>query len=235
PESRHLSRGSRVFEGPRPEHPADRRGIWSLHPGPPLASIGGMRSALLFSIPLLAATVGACSQALTPNLTGTGGIMTGTGDVTGSGGITEGSGGTAGAVTGSGGTGGSNVAACNTLMAEYESASAEAQTCTVGASGQCQQLVTRGPSGCGCTYVNDSTALGAIERAWQASGCDTSIPPCDAIECALPLGFTCVATDGGSSGVCNSVSGTGGVSGSPLDGGAANPCDTFAAEYAAVL
>jgi len=197
-----------------------------------------MRSALLLSLPLLAATVGACSQALTPNMTGTGGIMTGTGDVTGSGGFVTGAGGTGGVVTGSGGTGGSNVAMCNTLEAEYASANAAAQSCQVGASGQCQQVVSGGLYGCGCpTYVNDSTVLAEVASAYQMAGCAANDGPCD-LPCPAPINTTCVSTDGGTTGSCSYLPGTGGITGSggsPLDGGAADPCDTFAAEYAAVL
>ena len=193
-----------------------------------------MRSRLLLSILLLAVTMGACGQSLTPNMTGTGGIMTGTGDVSGLGGFVTGTGG----ITGTGGSGGSNIApACNTLTAEYGSAFAEAQICQVGASGQCQQPASQELFGCDCTYVNDSAALGAIEMAWEASGCAMTTPTCGAL-CPSSANTACVSTDGGSTGVCSYVSGTGGVTGSggsSLDGGAADPCDTLASEYAAVL
>jgi hypothetical protein len=195
-----------------------------------------MRSRLLLSIVLLAVTVGACTQSLTPDRTGTGGTTTGAGAVTGAGGFVTGRGGTGGSITG-GGSGGRNVAACNTLMAEYGSAFAEAQTCEVGASGQCQQLVSQGLFGCGCSYVNDSAALAQIEAAWASSGCATS-PPCE-VACPTGGNYACVSADGGSAGVCSYVSGSGGVTGndgSPLDGGvAADPCETLASEYAAVL
>ena len=215
-----------------------------------------MRSRLLPSILLLAVTMGACGQSLTSNMTGTGGSMTGTGDVSGTGGFVTGTGGTGGGITGTGGSGGSSVApACNTLMAEYGSALAEAQTCQVGASGQCQQLASQELFGCGCTYVNDSAALAAIEMAFAASGCVMTTLPC-LVPCPSSANYACASVDGGSAGVCSYASGTGGAlgtggfnetggttgsggvtgsGGSPLDGGAADPCDTLASEYAAVL
>jgi hypothetical protein len=170
-----------------------------------------MRSAGLLSILLLAATVGACGQSLTPNMTGTGGIRTGTGLVTGTGGFVTGTGGTGGAITGTGGSGGS-ASICDTLVAEYHFALSAASSCTVGGSGQCQQLVSPGLSGCGCTYVNDGSALAEIEKAWVADGCATSQPPCE-ILCVSPASYSCVSTDGGSNGVCSYNSGTGGITG----------------------
>lgn len=218
-----------------------------------------MRSPGLLSILLLAATVGACGQSLTPNMTGTGGFMTGTGLVPGTGGFMTGTGGTGGAITGTGGAGGS-APICNTLMAEYQSALAAAASCTVGASGQCQQLVSPGLLGCGCTYVNDSSAVEEIEKAWVAAGCATSQPPCEAL-CVSPAAYGCFPSGGGGSGVCAYNSGTGGVpgtggftdtggtsgsggatgaggvtgsGGSAVDGGV-DTCGTLASEYAAVL
>ena len=102
----------------------------ALHPGPPLASTVGMRSSLMLSI-LVAAALGACGQSLTTDKTGTGGSGTATGGATG------------GSGPGAGGSGGSVVAVCNTLTAEYQSALTAAESCQVGASGQCQQIVER--------------------------------------------------------------------------------------------
>jgi len=233
-----------------------------------------MRSRLLLLIPLLPVAMGACGRSLTPaNMTGTGGTTTGAGAFTGGGGgFVTGAGGDNGGSTWAGGSGGSNAAICNTLMAEYRSAYSDAETCQVGSSGQCQQLAAPTLGGCGCTYVNDSTALSAIETAWQASGCGTRAVSCGSA-CPSPANYVCVSTDGGSRGVCNYNSGTGGVPGTGgffetggttgtgsvtssggitgdvtgfggvdgnggipgSGGGAANPCDTFASEYAAVL
>jgi hypothetical protein len=194
-----------------------------------------MRSLLLLSI-LLAATA-ACNQSLTSNMTGTGGI----GPVTGIGG--------GGTNPGTGGLGGSNVSpVCNALVAEYQSAFAGAETCQVGASGQCQQLVTGALSGCSCPiYVTDSSALSAIEDAWQTAGCVVPTPSCG-LFCPAALNRTCVSTDGGSAGFCSYVpdtggtsgtggdatGGTGGTGGSSVDGGLSS-CSTLVSEYAAVL
>jgi hypothetical protein len=208
--------------------------------------IAGMRFPLLSSI-LLAATVGGCNQALTGNMTGTGGSGTGgfgtggfgTGGIVGTGGL--------GGDIGTGGLGGS---VCNTLLAEYQSALSAAETCEVGASGQCQQLVTNSLSACTCqSYVTDSSALNTIQGAWQAAGCDTGpVPPCNFL-CPAALNTTCVSVDGGSLGYCSYAPGTGGVSGAGGDGatggttgaggstadGGTETCATLASEYAAVL
>jgi hypothetical protein len=240
---RQLRRGPQVFEARRRTDPAGDRENVEMHPGPPIASRYGMRSLLLLSM-ILAATA-ACSQSLTPNMTGTGGTRTGAGGEGGTG-------------PGSGGSGGSVSSVCNTLVAEYQSAVAQAQTCQVGASGQCQQLVTGSLSSCSCpTYVTDSSTLSAIEDAWAAAGCMAPGPVCD-LFCPAALNTTCVAVDGGSTGFCSYVPGTGGASGfggtsgnngsggragsggttgaggSTLDGGLSN-CNVLASRYAAVL
>ena len=196
-----------------------------------------MRSPLLLSI-LLSATMGACTRPLTSDMTGTGG----TGRATG--------GGAGGANRGVGGLDGSGVASlCDTLVAEYQSATTAAQGCQVGASGQCQQVASATLSDCTCPLdVTDSAALTLIQKAWRAAGCADPAPPC-AILCPAALNTTCVSTDGGSTGFCSYVPGTGGTSGaggggatggtsgaggSPVDGGL-GACDMFVTEYAAVL
>jgi hypothetical protein len=204
-----------------------------------------MRSLLLLSIFLAAGT--ACNQSLTSDMTGTGGAPSGTG------------GGSGGSGPGTGGSGGS-VPVCNALVAEYQSAVTAAETCQVGASGQCQQIVSGSLSGCSCpVYVTDSSALSTIEEAWQAAGCVVPESTCE-IGCpvAITLNTTCVSTDGGSAGYCSYVFGTGGSSGatggtsggaggtgggtggttgsggSEVDGGLSS-CGTLVSEYAAVL
>jgi hypothetical protein len=203
-----------------------------------------MRSLLLLSS-LLAATA-ACTQSLTPDMTGTGGTTTGAG-------------GAGGTRPGAGGSGGSVSSACDTLVAEYQSAVTAAETCRVGASGQCQQLVTASLTGCSCpTYVTASAVLSTIEDAWVAAGCATPGPACDLL-CPAALNTTCVSADGGSVGFCSYVPGTGGspgaggtsgttaaggrggtggttgAGGSTADGGGLSSCGMFASEYAAVL
>ena len=196
----------------------------------------GMRSSLLLSI-LVAAALGACGQSLTPDKTGSGGSGTATGGATG------------GSGPGTGGSGGSVSPVCNTLTAEYQSALTAAEACQVGASGQCDQIVSGALSGCSCpTYVTDGSALATIENAWQAAGCTTTEPPC-ALFCPAAVNRTCVSTDGGSAGFCSYVPGTGGTSGaggsgatggtsgaggSTADGGL-SACATLTSEYAAVL
>jgi hypothetical protein len=202
-----------------------------------------MRSLLLLSILLGAAT--SCNQSLTPDMTGTGGSRTGAGGAGGTGRAT-------------GGSGGSVSSVCNALVAEYQSAITAAETCQVGATGQCQQLVSARLNGCSCpTYVTDSSAISMIEDAWGRAGCIAPGPVCNLL-CPAPLNTTCVATDGGSIGFCSYVPGTGGTSGaggtsgtnatggrgatggttgaggSTVDGGFSN-CGTLASEYAAVL
>ncbi|HLK89716.1 MAG TPA: hypothetical protein VKZ18_07475 [Polyangia bacterium] len=202
-----------------------------------------MRSCLLLSS-VMAAAAGGCNQSLTSNMTGTGGAGTGTG---GLGPGAGGSGDTGGGPFGTGGMGGSiGPPACSTLEAEYRSAFSAAETCQVGAAGQCQQLYYGALSGCECpTYVTDSTALTTIEQAWQAAGCNTGPePPCGL--CPAPLNTTCVSVDGGSLGACSYAPGTGGTTGaggatgqggsggSTADGGVAS-CSQLASEYTAVL
>ena len=206
-----------------------------------------MRSLLLLSTILLAAST-ACNQSLTPDMTGTGGSKTGAGG-----------GGAGGTGPGAGGSGGSVSSVCNALVAEYQSAITAAETCQVGASGQCQQIVTASLTGCSCpTNVTDSSALSTIEAAWQAAGCVVPTPPCNLL-CPAALNTTCVSADGGSTGFCSYVPGTGGspgaggtsgttatggrggtggttgAGGSTADGGGLSSCGMFASEYAAVL
>ena len=207
-----------------------------------------MRSLLLLS--LLLAVPTACNQSLTPDMTGMGGTGAGTGG--GDGGSGPGTGG----VRGLGGSIGP--AACAVLVAEYQSALTAAEACQVGASGQCQQIVSGSPlGGCSCpVHVTDSSTLSMIEEAWRAGGCVVPTASCE-IGCpvVITLNTTCVPTDGGTVGFCSYVPGTGGTSGaggtggsgatggttggtgsggSAVDGGL-NGCSTLASEYAAVL
>ena len=198
--------------------------------------MAGMRWSFLLSI-LVAVAPGACGQPLTTDKTGTGGP--------GTGGSGTGTGATGGSNPGTGGSGGSIAPVCNTLTAEYQSALTAAASCQVGASGQCQQIVSTGV-GCGCPiYVTDTSALATIDNDWQAAGCATPAPPCT-IPCVAAPNSICVPTDGGSAGVCSYVPGTSGANGtggdggtsgaggSPVDGGL-SACGTLASEYAAVL
>jgi hypothetical protein len=122
-----------------------------------------------------------------------------------------GAGGQGGAGGGAAGSGGAGGATCTALEAEYAAALPAAKTCTVSASGQCQQRIGYAlppeicDTGCSDLYVNDSSALRSIISTWQQSGCPR--PVCSNIACGPPPSETCVSVDGGS-GVC-SLSGSG--------------------------
>jgi hypothetical protein len=164
-----------------------------------------MRTVLVISF-AFAAALGGCGQSLTHDMTGTGGTGAGTGGVPATGGA-------GGRFVETGGTAGTAPAVCDALAAEYQTAFASAETCQVGASGQCQQQYRSSLSGCSCpAYVNDSSGLAAIQAAWQAAGCQVPGPACFAA-CPVALNTTCVSVDGGTLGTCSYVPGTGGVSG----------------------
>jgi hypothetical protein len=152
---------------------------------------------------------------------------------------------------GTGGYGANDGTICNTLTAEYQSALTAAESCQVGASGQCQQTVAGNLSSCYCqTYVTDSSVLSSIRATWDAAGCVLAAGPC-AISCPIALNTTCVSADGGSAGFCSYVPGTGGTSGtggsgatggtsgaggsSPTLDGGPEDCGGLASEYAAVF
>jgi hypothetical protein len=168
-----------------------------------------MRALVLSSI-LVAATLGACSQSLIPNMTGTGGSPTGFGGGAGGFGGTGGTGGTGGGIQQStGGTGGS----CADLANKYQEALINAETCQVGAAGQCQQLASASLVGCSCpVYVTDTSQLATLATAFKAASCVSAAPACD-LACPAALNSTCVSIDGGSLGFCEYVPGTGGTSG----------------------
>jgi hypothetical protein len=183
----------------------------------------GMRTSLMFSI-LVAAATGACSQSLASHMSGTGG-----------------------AGSGNGGQGGYDETVCNTLTAEYQSAVVAAETCQVGASGQCQQSVPSALSGCSCpTYITDNSTVYKIRGAWDDARCPVQMRAC-ATSCPIAANTTCVSTDGGSTGVCSYVPGTGGGSGGAIGAGDAigaggssldagyDVCGSLAAEYGLAL
>jgi hypothetical protein len=93
--------------------------------------------------------------------------------------------------------------ACDELQSEYAAMLTAAQSCDPNGSAQCQQLVSASLSACSncTTYVNDASALGAIEQKWQQAGCDNVTALCPAIACLAPTSATCSPADGGS-GVC---------------------------------
>jgi hypothetical protein len=116
---------------------------------------------------------------------------------------------------------------CELLASEYRTALAAGQSCDVGSTGECQQVVTSGLSLCGgCpTYVHDATVLNAIQQSWSNAGCANVIPapPCVPIKCPAAMNSVCLPTDGGQ-GIC-----------SYNPGGAGDSCDALQSQYAALL
>jgi hypothetical protein len=174
-----------------------------------------MRSLICLSL-LAAAALGACSQSLTGNMSGTGGSGTGAGGI----------------VSGTGGAGGVDLASlCGSIATHYEIAIGYAQTCDGSQPGQCEKLIDSALSTCGScpTYVNDSSGLLPIQQAWLSVGCDKLPPvPCAKVACSVPANGVCL------SGKC--VAGPSGTGGSSPDAGP-NPsaCDALVQKYATVL
>lgn len=111
---------------------------------------------------------------------------------------TGGSGGTGGTGGGAGGSGGG--ASCGDLANQYAAELTNAQVCAVGAGNQCLQAVISGLSPCGgcVAYVNDATALDALEATWRQQGCDNAaVVDCPPILCPPSGPGVCVAGDGG--------------------------------------
>jgi hypothetical protein len=136
-----------------------------------------------------------------------GGTVPGPGP-TGEAGSTGGAGHGAAGATGAAGSGGASGATCSDLETEYGAALTAARSCTVGASGQCAQMVSGSLSVCfsNCqTFVNDATALDALKAQWMAEGCaNQEHVACPAIACLQPTAGRCVAGDGGG-GTCQSA------------------------------
>jgi hypothetical protein len=139
---------------------------------------------------------------------GAAGGHAGSGGATGAGG----QGGSAGHA--GGGQGGQSVdsgISCADLASEYAAATPAAESCTPGATNQCQTLMPWTLGICtGCDhYVNDATTLKAIQAQWNAQGCNLSTAliacPLAAIACINPGSpGNCVATDSAApGGVCS--------------------------------
>jgi hypothetical protein len=141
--------------------------------------------------------VGTGGVSATGGQIGTGGASA-TGGQLGTGGSGIGGHGTGGSGTGGGGQGGGK--SCDALETDYGTALTAAMKCTLGASGQCQQLVNRTLSCPGCKqYVNDTTMLTAIQTAWDDQSCDSVPHVCPAIACVVPTASVCTSspTSGG--------------------------------------
>jgi hypothetical protein len=153
--------------------------------------------------------VGTGGQVATGGQPGTGGSPTG-----GHGG--NGGSGTGGSGSGTGGQGGGE--SCDALETDYDNALAAAKKCMLGATDQCQQLVSSSLSCSGCKqYVNDATMLNAIQTEWASQKCDSVPHVCPAIACAVPTASVCTSssTSGGPGG---GAAQTGTCSAGPLTG-----------------
>lgn len=164
------------------------------------------------------------------------------------GGHPTGSGGT----SGTGGAGGSASDAgtyCAELVSRYSAALLAAESCDVGANGECDQEVAAGLSVCGScgTFVHDPSTLNALSALWAQAGCGDGKYACPLIECPPALNNVCVASDGGR-GLCSyspigaggSGGGTAGSGGGSGAGGSAGDaglsvCGDLQSQYAAAL
>ncbi len=111
-----------------------------------------------------------------------------------------GAGGAAAGDPGFGGFPGGEMPSCSVLETQYADTVAGAQSCDVGGSGQCQQLVAATLSVCPTcmTYVNDAASANMIRSDWMQLGCPgQSTQPCPQITCPQPTGGHCVAGSGG--------------------------------------
>lgn len=133
--------------------------------------------------------IGTGGASATGGQVGTGG-ETATGGKTGAGGSATG-----GHGAGGGGTGGAGGKACDALETDYNTALTAAKKCTPGATNQCQQLVGSSLSCPGCKqYVNDTTALSAIQTAWDSQNCSSVPRACPAIACIVPTNSVCASS-----------------------------------------
>jgi hypothetical protein len=145
--------------------------------------------------------IGTGGASATGGQIGTGG-QTATGGQPGTGGsATGGHGG-----SGTGGQGGGK--SCDALETDYGNALTAAKECTLGAADQCQQLVNNSLACQGCKqYVNDTTALSAIQTEWDNQNCNSGQHVCPAIACVVPTTSVCTSstTSGGPGGGAGST------------------------------
>jgi len=196
-----------------------------------------MRARLWILLVLPAAMAASCSQSLSGTVDGTGGA--------GAGGAAAASG-TGG---GAGGTGGI-LADCQRLQIEYQAALTAAQSCDLGGTGQCGEMVPSGLTSCVpcAVYVTDASKVKIILQHWNVGNCASLFPQgCVSGPCLEPLGGVCLPTptgtgicsfdtgSGGSNGGTGGSGGSPGTGGSPADGGQPDVCAGYVAKYAAVL
>ena len=128
---------------------------------------------------------------------------------------------TGGAGASIGGAGGQSV--CDSLSAGYQMAVNAAQSCAIGGTGQCQQIVSAAVGSCGCVPVADASMPNAIQQAWQAAGCPliTSEPACAQGPCRSSAGFCGPdpADSTGTRGICTYGNGASGGTGGQADTG----------------
>ena len=135
---------------------------------------------------------------------GTGG-QTATGGKTGTGGSATGGHGAGGS-----GTGGGGGKSCGMLESDYGAALSAAKKCNPGATGQCQELVNSSLSCPGCKqYVNDTTALSAIQAEWDDQNCGSTPHVCPAIACLVPTASVCTSSDSTTGGPTSGTNPTG--------------------------
>ncbi len=151
--------------------------------------------------------VGTGGASATGGQVGTGGASA-TGGQVGTGGSASGGHGAGGSDAGGGGGQGGGES-CDALETDYGTALTAAMKCTLGASGQCQQLVNRSLSCAGCKeYVNDTTTLSTIQTAWDDQNCGSVPHACPAIACVVPTTSVCTSSPA-AGGATVGVDGTG--------------------------
>jgi hypothetical protein len=151
---------------------------------------------------------------------GTGGHAGGKGGHGGDGGASGGRGGGTAGTVGTGGHAGAGGAAgggghggqsCDELAAAFQAAIPVAESCTPGATHQCEQQALTGPlggcAGCG-RYVNDNTTLDALRAQYEQQGCPHS-GICPAVLCIVPQMEGCKPTDASTGGTCTPIVSTG--------------------------
>jgi hypothetical protein len=88
------------------------------------------------------------------------------------------------------------------LESDYNAALMAAKKCTPGETNQCQALADSSLSCPGCKqFVNDTTALSAIQTEWDNQSCSSVPHACPAIACLVPTASVC-SSSGSGSGTC---------------------------------
>ena len=110
-----------------------------------------------------------------------------------------------------GGDGGTAISDCDHLSSAYTAALAAARNCTVGATNQCQAVVSLDPHNCPAVvcdireYVNNGAVVESVRQKWLGACDDTPGDlACQPMACATPPARSiCVPTSvGASTGTC---------------------------------